>query len=168
MFTLRCTQPLLKRLSPLTARGDGPEPETTTVLGEWYANRLNIAQHRLILCTSERSLLSVVVPAKDLPGLPQRLAESLAALLRRAGVPPSAIAREIREMQWVRFDRTISRSVLGSMNDFADAADWFFRRPGGGVAYLEDLDWELSETPCGPLGYAQPRERAKELLLGAA
>ena len=166
MYTLRCTRPLLRRLGPLTPPADGPPPAASTSLGDWYANRLNIGPHRLILCTSERSLLSVVVPAKDLPGLPHRLVESVTLLLRRIGVPAPAIAREVGEMQSVRFDRTVSRSVLGSMNDFALTADQFFRRPGPEV-YLEDLDWRLSETPCGPLGYAQPFERARDLL-GAA
>jgi hypothetical protein len=167
MYTLRCTKPLLDRLGPLTKPGAGPPPPTTTALGDWYAKRVNVGRHRLVLCTNERSLLSVVVTAKDLPGLPQRLIESLVALLRRMGVPPSVIADEAQEMQWVRFDKTASRSVLGSMDDFAIAADWFFRRPVS-VAYLDDLDWRLSETPCGPLDYQQPRERARELLLGAA
>ena len=166
MYTLRCTRALLRRLGRVTSPGDDPAAAATTTLGDWYANPLNLGPHRLILCTNERSLLSVVVPAKDLPGLPQRLAGSVAVLLRRIGVPPSAVAREVREMQWVRFDRTLSRSVLGSMNDFAFTADAFFRRPESDV-YLEDLDWRLSETPCGPLGYAQPLERARELL-GAA
>jgi len=168
VYTLRCTRPLLKRLGPLTPPGPGPAQPATTVLGDWYANRLNIGRHRLVLCTSERSLLSVVVPAKDLPRLPQRLAESLAVLLHRIGVPASAVAREVREMQWVRFDGTMSRSVLGSMNDFALTAQAFVRRPDASVVYLEDLDWRLNETPCGPLAYAQPLERARELLLGAA
>ena len=167
MYTLRCTKPLFARLGPLTKPGDGPPPSATTALGDWYANRLNIGHHRLVLCTNERSLLCVVVPAKDLPRLPERLVQSLAQLLRRIGVPPSVVAKEVREMQWVRFDRTASRSVLSSMNDFAIAAHWFFRRPAN-VVYLDELDWRLSETPCGPLDYQEPRERARQLLLGAA
>src|SRR6266545_8364820 len=145
MYTLRCTRPLLKRLGPLTAPSPGLAPDATTTLGDWYANRLNIGRHRLVLCTNERSLLSVVVPAKDLPQLPQRLAESLAVLLRRIRVPATAITREVREMQWVRFDGTMSRSVLGSMNDFALTAQAFVHRPDASVVYLEDLDWRLNE-----------------------
>ncbi len=168
MYTLRCTRPLLKRLGPLTAPSPGLAPDATTTLGDWYANRLNIGRHRLVLCTNERSLLSVVVPAKDLARLPQRLVESLAVLLRRIGIPAAAVASEAREMQWVRFDATVSRSVLGSMNDFALTAHSFFHHPDIPEVYLEDLDWRLNETPCGPLAYAQPAERARELLLGAA
>ena len=53
----------------------------------------------MILCTSERSLLSVIVPAKDLPSLPRRIADALAYLLGRIGIPDPAIRREVREMQ---------------------------------------------------------------------
>ena len=54
------------------------------------------------------------------------------------------------------------------MNDFALTAQAFVHRPDASMMYLEDLDWRLNETPCGPLAYAQPLERARELLLGAA
>ena len=167
MYTLRCTKPLLSRLAHLTPRGDGPPPASTTVLGDWYANRLNVGRHRLVLCTNERSLLTVVVPAKDLPGLPRRLVEAVAQLLRHIGVPPALVAREVREMQWVRFERTASRSVLGSMNDFALAADFCFRGPAP-LVHLEEVARLLAETPCGPLGHARPRDRARDLLVGAA
>ena len=165
MYTLRCTRPLLGKLGPLTPRGEGPEPEPTTVLGNWYANRLNVGKHRLVLCTSERTLLSVVVPAKDLPNLPGRLAESLAVLLRSLDVSARVIAKEVREMSWVRFDRTLSRSVLGSMNDMALHADAYFRRPGD-VLYLDDLDRYLSRNICGALNYKLPAEATMELFAG--
>ena len=167
MYTLRCTKSLLERLGEPITSSEDPTPDPTTVLGDWYANLLNVGHRRLILCTNERSLLSLVVPARDLRGLPHRLAESVAALLERIGVPPPIVAREVREMQWARFDRTLSRKVLGSMNDFAIGAALFFRGNDAADA-LEELDWELNGTPCGPLKYAFPRERAKELLLGAA
>src|SRR5213075_1201757 len=96
-------------------------------------------KHRLVLCMSSVTLLSVVVPARDLAHLPSRLAESVARLLRRIGVPPARVAREVREMEWVRFDRTASRSVLGSLNDYAFLADAYLRDPRP-VAYLDELD----------------------------
>ena len=167
MYTLRCTQPLLAKLGHRTPPGDGQEPAATTLLGNWYANRLNVGRHRLILCTSERTLLSLVVPAKDLPGLPQRLVESLAPLLRSFGIAPAAVARETKEMAWVRFDRTTSRSVLGSMNDMALQADAYFRRPGG-IVYLDQLDRHLAENICGALEYARPQEATLKLFTAAS
>ena len=167
MYAIRCTAPLLRRLARLTPPGKGREPHATTVLGDWYANPLNIGRHRLILCTSAQSLLSVVVPAKDLLGLPQRLAESLAFLLSRLAVPTKCINAELAEMSLVRFGPTRSRSVLGSMNDFAWTARAYFQsdRP---TIYLDQLDFRLSETPCGPLNYESPAEVALRLLQSAA
>ena len=166
MYNIRCTQPLLKKLAPAPSdKGNAPEP--TTRLGDWYANRLNIGHTRLVLCTSERSLLSVVVPTKNLPGLPERLAASLEALLRSFDVSDERIVEELREMSCARFDRTASRSVLGSMRDFslgvrARVSHWGW--PGS----LSEFDRELAETPCGPLDYEFPIEVSRQLLLDTA
>ena len=80
---IRCTQKLLRRLS-LAASIAGP----TTRLGDWYANILFARPEQLILCVSERSLLSVVVPARPAAALPMRLARSLGEVLARLDVAP--------------------------------------------------------------------------------
>lgn len=167
MYTLRCTAVLLRRLQHLTPAGSGPEPAPTTALGDWYANRLNIGRHRLILCTNERSLLSVVVPAKDLPQLPARLTTSVARLLVRIGVPPALAWAEIQAMQHVRFGPTRSKSVLGSMNEFVYQVDAEFSYSSE-VVYLDGVDLRLSEVPCGPLKYRNPAEVALDLISRAA
>src|SRR3989442_11304288 len=107
MYTLRCTKPLLTRLGEHARPSAGARTDNTTTLGDWYANALNLGRLRLVLCTNERSLLSVVVPAKNLPGLPQRLTQSLALLLERMGVPRTVVRREISEMACVRLDCTL-------------------------------------------------------------
>ncbi|HEY3285949.1 MAG TPA: hypothetical protein VGJ96_02385 [Gemmatimonadaceae bacterium] len=133
------------------------------MLGDWYANLLNIGRHRLVLCTNARSLLTIVVTARDLPDLPRRIAESAATLLASLGVPDDRIRAEVREMQWIQVARTQSRSVLGSMNDFAFAADVYFCGDREFVV-LRDLDRWLAETPCKPLQYRTPAEVARELM----
>ena len=60
MVTLRCTQKLLRRLE-VTDKPAAPTP----VLGDWYANILFSRPHQLVLCVSERSLLPVVLLAKE-------------------------------------------------------------------------------------------------------
>lgn len=159
---------MLAKLQRLTPPGVGEQPPATTRLGDWYANRLNIGKHRLVLCTSELSLLSVVVPAKDLPGLAVRMTEAVTLLLRDIGVPPALIERELREMQWVRFAPTASRRVLGHMNDFAWGVECMFRRETADVIYLPEVALQLADTPCGSMDYAQPREIAVKLLTAAS
>ncbi len=121
----------------------------------------------MILCTNERSLLSVVVPAKDLPKLPGRLITSVERLLARIGVPPALVWAEIEAMQQVRFGPTRSKSVLGSMNDFVYQVDAEFSQ-GREVVYLDGIDLRLSEVPCGPLKYRSPAEVALDLITRVA
>lgn len=62
VFTFRCTQKLLDRLhvTPTLA----PDP-SDSVLGDWYANLIRVGRTQLVLAVSERTLLPVVLEAKD-------------------------------------------------------------------------------------------------------
>lgn len=84
MITIRCTRKLAKRLTP-TPGAD--TRQSTSKLGDWYANPLNVGHQRLIHCVSERSLLSIVLPAKDVRLFPSRLPYAVGSLLARLGIP---------------------------------------------------------------------------------
>jgi len=160
MFMLRCTAKLLARLSP---EGTDPDVEPTTALGDWYANLLNVGHSRFVLLTSEKSLLSLVVPAKELPSLPTRLAQALRALLESARADELLVEAELREMEVHRIGRTRSRSVLASMNDMAFSARTFMQiHPDWS---LLDVERRLGIMPCGPLGMKAPGEVAARLLV---
>jgi hypothetical protein len=58
VLTIRCTRKLLKRLGA-EAVIDPPSP--TNRLGNWYAKLVFVRRVLLIICISERSLLSVIV-----------------------------------------------------------------------------------------------------------
>ena len=151
MFTLRCTRRLLARLGEPTAG----VPATTTVLGDWYANLLNIGRLRLVLCTSERTLLTVLVPAKELVTLPDRLRAGVGRMLTRLEISPTEIAREDREMMSHQVAPTANRQVLGSMNDFAFLANAYIRDDSLD-ADLDDIAARLNRAPCRPIKYASP------------
>jgi Domain of unknown function (DUF6933) len=159
MFTLRCTLKLRKRLR-LPPLPDTSEP--STALGDWYANIIYVQRRPLIFCVSERSLLPVLVAARDLPNLPQRFERSVRYLLERLDIPGPFIDKELAEMGNLAFGPTRSRSVLSSMNDFVNSIhiiaehyqEWS----------LSEMEDELYITPCGPLGYDNPAERTRKLL----
>ena len=163
MFTLRCTQRLLKRLPFEQTRFAAL---TTTALGDWYAYPVPLRRAPYVMCTSDRSLLTVLVPARDLTDLPLRLSSAVASLLGRLGCGPARIAAELAEMSQVVFAPTASRRVLGSMNDFAYLARTFAasRTHPRDVPAIEE---RLAQTPCAPLRYAFPVQVAAALL-GAA
>jgi hypothetical protein len=157
VFTLRCTGKLLERLHA-TPGVDLEEP--TTRLGDWYATLVYEGREQLVLCVSERSLLPVVIPAREARTLVPRFQDALAELLVLLGVPAAEIERELADMVDVRIGRTASRTILGSMNDFLRMLP-SYRRPG---TSLLDASRKLAKAPCGPLGMRSPDDVAPELL----
>ena len=165
MYTLRCTQHLLGRLGHVSPATDPAEP--TTVLGNWYANALNVGRLRLLLCTSERTLLTVLVPAKNLPTFPGRLREAIGRTLISLDIPVDQIAREQREMMWHQLGRTVSRHVLGSMSDFAFLAETYIRDDGPDVD-LDQIGLILNRAPCRPIHYQSPDRFTREVFRSAS
>jgi len=157
---LRGTSKLLDRLG---VRRAPAEEVSTTALGDWYANLVRVGPTQFVLCTSERSLLSVVLPARDVKrDLVRNLTAAVASLLADIGVPPDSVVAEMGEMSDYKVGPTASRGVLGHMLDFAVHLDAAFRMDPS--MSLHRLSSELSQIPCGPVNYTFPAEQAKALL----
>ncbi len=118
MLTLCCTQKVRDRL---TLSADLPPPApATTALGNWYVNLVRYGRHQVILATSERSLLTLMFPAKELrDSLEHNIQVGLRALLKALDVPRAAIDREIGEMQFFMYAKASNRRVLSSMIQLA-------------------------------------------------
>jgi len=149
MFTLRCTARLRKRLGTTEETASAP-PSTT--LGDWYAH-LIFTRPQLVLCVSDRTLLPVLIPARDGSLLVPRLREGIVQILRALGVAEAAVAAEEAAMMEAAIGKTTSRQVLGSMNDFVRMFDSY-----RGAGTLLEVSLRLAETPCGPLRMNGPRE----------
>jgi len=150
MLTLRCTQKLLERGLAEDPVGTSP----TSTLGDWYANVLVRRPHHLVLCLSERTLLPVILPAKNLRTLPARLPEAICEILDQLGVARDAVEREREAMDVVRVGRTASRQMLGYLNDFMfrleDAMD-----ASSSQSLVEPALW-LADTPCKSIDFSSP------------
>ena len=139
VFTLRCTQKLLKRLRAKPALAPSP---SMTVLGDWYANYLTVRRRHLVLCCCDRTFLPIVLEARDLASLVPRLRASLVEVLRLLVVPEPQIDDELAIMNEAVIAKTASRSVLGIMNDYALAIEYRDE-----AASLHDFSLFLSHTP---------------------
>ena len=77
------------------------------------------------------------------------------------------MAREAAATQHIRVDRTDSRSVLGSMNDFVFQLRWRFNE-GRNLQDSDHLEDELSEVPMSALKFSNPEEVARAAFGSAA
>lgn len=137
----------------------------TTALGNWYANIVFARPEQLVVCISERTLLPVVVPAKDIKRLPQRISTAVLEMLKAIGVPDEEVMAELSEMQEVCFAKTADRRVLGALNDFV-----FHLQHGVGShanLNLHERALRLARMPSGVLKYAYPSESTLAALVAS-
>ena len=152
MVVLRCTLKLLVRLKQA---GDLPAVESTTRLGDWYGNILQVGRRQQLLFTSERSRLPVVIPIREVKRLGTVFADAVCERLSIVGVAAADIADERMRMSELAFGRTRNRSLLGTLNDFA------FMAQSGDARRTEpespgELMQFLAQTPILPLDGARP------------
>jgi hypothetical protein len=158
MVTLRCTAKLLKHLR---ATPHPDPPPSTTRLGDWYANRIQMGRTPLILAVSERSLLPVLLPARQVAQLPILLPDAVEEILSFLQIPEPAVREEIAAMQeGVTVSRTASRVVLGVMNDFARMIEHHLRAGDS----LQHINRHFTTTLFSPLKMRSPDRATRELL----
>lgn len=137
----------------------GTEPETQptptdTLLGDWYANLIRVGRLQMVLAISERTLLPVVMLAKESRTLAMRMGEALESLLQSIGIPAEDVLAECNAMCGPVIGKTANRRVLGSLNDLA------FQLEVGLVHFpertlLEHALW-LAKTPLKVIEYGSP------------
>lgn len=148
MVILRATKRTLRYLpAPVESPG-----ESGTALGDWYVNRIAIDRQPMLLLVSANSLLPILTPARDVRGIPGRLSELVDARLRCLGVDERLVAAEGSAMGEVVVAKTASRSVLGTLNDFAKLISYYQSRYTGEPSSLEAVEARLAETPCRVTG----------------
>lgn len=156
---IRCTKKLLGEiptdLLDMAASGDS-----------WHANLLRIERRKCVLFTHDATLYSVFVPALKKPEfdrLPEVFAERLFKALLWEEFPQAQIEVMLDAVRVVRFGRSNSRSVLGSMNDIQFQAQVYVHYDGGlDSTDLVDLHRRLNRAPMSAIGHSYPVERLRE------
>jgi hypothetical protein len=120
------------------------------------------------MATSERSLLTVLLPARELrASLVPNLRRAVRDLLIALDVPSDAVQREIAAMEPVVLAKAVNRRVIGSINELGYQ---LFAYVGQTSDPLE-LSLRLSDTPMSAVGaksmYGIPQNVARELLLAS-
>jgi hypothetical protein len=136
------------KLHSVLRRSDRVPTSSDTALGDWYVNRLVLDRQPLLLLVSSAALVPLVVPARDVRGLPSRLASLVTARLGRFGLRQDILDAETSAMGSVLIGPTIDRSVLGIMVDFAKAIPFYLEPGRWDDSPLQAVEDRLAETPC--------------------
>jgi hypothetical protein len=129
---------------------------------------LRLGRQQVVMATSERSLLTVLLPARELrASLVPNLRRAVRELLIALDVPSDAVQREIAAMEPVALAKAVNRRVIGSINEFGYQ---LFAYVGQTSEPLE-LSLCLIDTPMSAVGaksmYGIPQNVARELLLAS-
>lgn len=158
---IRCTQKLLADIpKPLI------DPSADSV--GWHANLLRIERRKCVLFTHDETLYSVFIPGLKKPEfeqLPDVFGQRLFKALLWDEFPQAQIEWMLDAARVIRFSRSNSRSVLGSMNDLQFQAQVHIHNDGGlENVDLMDLHHRLNRVPMSAIGYGYAVEQLREFL----
>ncbi|MBL0938499.1 MAG: hypothetical protein IBJ03_06380 [Gemmatimonadaceae bacterium] len=151
MVILRPTQKLRNLLPTTNAEALASE----TALGDWYVNRMVVDRRPLLLFVSSIALLPLLVPARDVRSIPDRLPELVGAALRRLRIAPHLIAAELAAMMPVATAPTRDRSVLGVLVDTAKSVPFHLDVGLWDETTLPFVEAKLARTPWRCSGRAE-------------
>src|SRR5262249_22969651 len=131
-------------------------------------NLLTLARRPAYLVTHSLSLFSVLFLAAG-ASTPATLAEAIRRHVREAlareGIAPDAAGRILDEGPDL-FCKATDRGLLGSMNDFAQMADWaaYDHDSADPKLLRQTADQQMNDAPMGRLGMDSPRQVLDALL----
>ena len=164
MLSLCCTKIVRERMG--LPRSLPPPVEPTNRLGNWYVHLVRFGHQQIVLATSERSLLTVLLPARRLrQSIEITFPAAVAGLLAALQLPTRVVSRELEAMHPISFTAASNRRVIGSMNEFAWQLGSYMTSTGDPLS----LALQLSQTPMSAVGskssYGFPDALSRELLM---
>lgn len=158
MTTLRCTAKLLKALKATPVVNAAPAHNR---LGDWTANLVRVSRRQLVLAVNDATRLGVVIEAAPYAQIPLRLAQRVFKALLFVGVPADMAAAEAQAMESAQFAATNSRSVRGTLNQYAFEVECVVR--DGEACSADELTRGLADAVvCSPKHIGFPAERVRE------
>lgn len=137
-------------------------------LGDWYANLLHISRRKCVLFTSEKTLYSFLiarVKKADLIQLNELFLSHLVINLKSEGFDPTIITHLQKKYRAFGIAKTTSKSVLGSMTDFALQLKYIFmdQQPPESSNVIA-INQRMNRVPMKAIGYKYSIERLRAAL----
>lgn len=126
-------------------------------LGDWSGNIFNVSRTQYIILSNTKSLYSCLMLAKGITtqqAFVARASETIRDFMEQDGQPSNVCSLISNADMSASFAKSLSRSVIGSMNDLVFGAKLML---SDGIDEHE-VSVRLNETPLKALKYANPRE----------
>ena len=158
MTAFRCTGKLLKAMKAVPETDPAPARNR---LGEWTATLVRVGRIQLVLAVSEPTRFAVAIDAAPYATAPQRFVGALLVALLELEIPAELALAEIEAMLPLQVAASNSRSVLGSLNQFAWFADCAIY--SGDVISAREVTRDLARMiVMKPKGIDFPVDRVRE------
>ena len=157
MLVIRCTSKLLKELDVHKSNiYDYIQPDN--LLGSWYANVILINRRKCLLFVNDKTLFVFLIPGikkSDLKNFKELFIENLKSNLTFLGIDHVTVEQICNEYQEFEIGKTLSKSVLGSMTDYARCYKFELQYSGGQlVGDILQINSEMNKMPMGAIDYS--------------
>lgn len=162
MQILQCTAKLRKEMG--LKKGDLKSLiSIASPLGAWHANLIYANRRKAVLFVNDITLFNFIVlnlKRENIKNLSNVFRENLSHTLVAEGFSGEVVEKVMQEYTSIEYAKTYSKSVLGSMNDFAFHYKYHIHNGG----FLPDIIYKLNRMPMGALNYHEPIVLLQELL----
>jgi hypothetical protein len=143
----------------IQANGD----QSTTCLGDWYAMDIILDRKQFVICVSSGPRLAVILVAAPYASIPNRVCEAVAELLTAIGISEANIQLERDKMNQVVLAKTMSKSILGTLNEYRHQLEALMHSDRVGKDEALKMSLYLSEIVSLALPEVYPRRAAFKL-----
>jgi hypothetical protein len=133
-----------------------------TILGFWCAHLFYSGHNQFLMVTNEKTLLTVVFPAKELKNINKIFPNTVDMVLQKYSIPNKLRENIFRQLSKIEYSRNTKKQVLGSMNDFIKLSKYYIDDVPD--LSLKDLSLKLCDTPCSPIQMKSPKEAVLDIL----
>ena len=136
--------------------------------GQWHANLIHINRRKCVLFANDITLFNFIAPdvsRSQIRELEKLFLSYLHPVLADEGFTEKERRAIAEEYEGLQFDRTNSKSVLGSLHDLALHYEHRIMASGGTHSHqIPSIISELNPMPMGALNYAYPIEELRKFV----
>lgn len=169
MLQLRCTAKAQKELG-IKKSELADAKRSDTLLGNWYVNLFTVDRRKTLIFVNEKTLLSFILfgfKESNVKNISEIFLRGLEQLLTIEGFDIGQVNKVFSGYENYEFTKTISKSVLGSMNDLVYLYKSSVQYEGGYKNIdIGELILKTNRTPQKKLGWSYSIDLVRELMQG--